>query len=148
MAWYKVLFRDIDDSLFSVWVRGSLLLYYAPGKKTIGKRGPILFFDSYENAKDFRDRVSQYQTIGKSEIWFCEPDSNPFPVRNVLAYSIGELTRPRVDIVKKFWDSPAWQVERESLKIEGIDWKNVSSAPPGTYAARAVTLLEPILEEQ
>jgi hypothetical protein len=139
-VFYKVVKRKNDDLLSCVvassrrLVKEGLCLTYQPGIPTTGEHGPILIFDTLENAHSFVGRG--VLSITHAEIWSCEA-KGASEVSHVLDLDLINFDK---ESVRRWWESGARQ-----------DWFFVAmptpfgiSAPTGTYAAYTITLLEKV----
>lgn len=135
MKVYKVL-RRRNELVLTSFVRGypSLTLSYAVNKKTVGVLGPILAFDTAENAQKF---IDEYWTGTDVELWECEADPPAIHVCRLLV--LGMLKPHRLKAAVYRWWNPI-RAERSAAEYR--------CAPHGTVAVGSLRPIGRIMENE
>lgn len=121
---FKVV-REVDGRLVSVFATNSRLqTTYESGVSVSGSYGPLLFFPNIVHARHFRFHFSSFLR-NSTEIWSCTVTG-----ARVCPSVLGGNAMLNFLTVSQFWN--------------GADIHATVDAPPGTWTADTITLIEKV----
>ncbi len=124
---FKVLRRKGDVLASAVAWQAHLFTEYKVGEPASNPCGPLMFFPKLEDAERFARVRAHMLHHNMIEIWTCTTtDAHPVPT---ILFGATIRGRYGADEVRRWWNGSLHRAD-------------VTTPPPGTFVADAITLIE------